>query len=162
VLLLLNVMPNPIPEAYRAVTPYLIVDNAAKAIEFYMQAFGATEFVRLADATGKVMHAELRVNNSPIMLADEFPEMGYRSPRSLGGSPVSMLLFVEDVDALVASATAAGAVETMPAADQFDGDRRGTLTDPFGHVWLVAGRKEDITVDELQRRFQAMMDCNTV
>jgi PhnB protein len=154
-------MPNPIPEAYRAVTPYLIVDNAAKAIEFYKRAFGATEFVRLADATGKVMHAELRVNNSPIMLADEFPEMGYRSPRSLGGSPVSMLLFVEDVDALVASATAAGAVETLAAADQFDGDRRCTLTDPFGHVWLVATRKEDITVDELQRRFQAMMDPTT-
>jgi PhnB protein len=146
-----------IPDAYRTATPYIIVKDAAKAIEFYKRAFGATELVRLADTAGKVMHAELRLDNSPIMLADEFPDMGYRSPQSLGGSPVSILLYVADVDALVARAVAAGAKETMPVADQFDGDRRGTLTDPFGHVWLVATRKEDISMEEMRRRFQTMM-----
>jgi PhnB protein len=115
---------RPIPDAYRAATPYLIVNDAAKAIAFYKEAFGAKELVRLADGTGKVMHAELRIDRSPIMLADEFPDMGYRSPQSLGGSPVSMLLYVTDVDALAARAIAAGAKETMPVADQFDGDRR--------------------------------------
>jgi PhnB protein len=147
-----------IPDAYRTATPYIIVNDAAKAIEFYKGAFGATEVVRLADATGKVMHAELRINNSPIMLADEFPDMGYRSPQSLGGSPVSILLYFDDVDAQVARAIAAGAKETMPVADQFDGDRRGTLTDPFGHVWLVATRKEDISMEEMRRRFAKMME----
>ena len=147
-----------IPDAYRTATPYIIVKDAANAIEFYKSAFGATEVVRLADATGKVMHAELRIGNSPIMLADEFPDMGYRSPQSLGGSPVSILLYVADVDAQVAYAIAAGARETVPVADQFDGDRRGTLTDPFGHVWLVATRKEDISMEEMRRRFAAMME----
>jgi PhnB protein len=146
-----------IPDAYRTATPYLIVHDAAKAIEFYKTAFGAAELVRLADPTGKVMHAELRISDSPIMLADEFPDMGYRSPLSLGGSPVSMMIYVADVDALAARAIAAGAKETMPVADQFDGDRRGTLTDPFGHVWLVATRKEDISKEEMLRRFEAMM-----
>jgi PhnB protein len=147
-----------IPDSYRTATPYIIVKDAAKAIEFYKSAFGATEVVRLADSTGKVMHAELRIGSSPIMLADEFPEMGYRSPQSLGGSPVSMLLYVADVDAQVACAVAAGAREATPVADQFDGDRRGTLTDPFGHVWLVATRKEDISMEEMRRRFAAMME----
>jgi PhnB protein len=146
-----------IPDAYRTATPYLIVHDAAKAIEFYKVAFGAVELVRLADPTGKVMHAELRIGESPIMLADEFPDMGYRSPLSLGGSPVSLMIYVADVDALAARAIAAGAKETMPAADQFDGDRRGTLTDPFGHVWLFASRKENISKEEMRRRFEAMM-----
>jgi PhnB protein len=150
-------VPRPIPDAYRTATPYLIVSNATKAIAFYKEAFGAKEMVRLADPTGKVMHAELRIDNSPIMLADEFPDMGYRSPQSLGGSPVSLMLFVADVDAQVARAIAAGAKETMPVADQFDGDRRGTITDPFGHVWLLASRKEDISLEEMKRRFGTMM-----
>jgi PhnB protein len=150
-------MPKPIPDAYRTATPYIIVNDAAKAIAFYKEAFGAKELVRLADSTGKVMHAELRIHNSPIMLADEFPDMGYRSPQSLGGSPVSLLLYVADVDAQVARAIAAGAKERMPVADQFDGDRRGTLTDPFGHVWLLASRKEDISLEELRQRFERMM-----
>ena len=149
--------PKPIPDAYRTATPYLIVSDATKAIAFYKSALGATELVRLADATGKVMHAELRIGNSPIMLADEFPDMGYRSPESLGGSPVSILLYVADVDAQAARAILAGAKETMPVADQFDGDRRGTLTDPFGHVWLLATRKEDISPEEMRRRFETMM-----
>jgi PhnB protein len=138
-------------------TPYLIVAGAADAIAFYKSAFNALEVVRLADAGGKVMHAELRVEGRSFMLADEFPEMGYRSPKSLGGSPISMLLYVADVDGLVARAIAAGATETMAVADQFDGDRRGTLTDPFGHVWLVATKKEEISPEEMQRRFKSML-----
>jgi PhnB protein len=140
--------------------PYLIVRDAASAIKFYKNAFGATEFVRLADPEGKVMHAEIRIGDSQIMLADEFPDMGYRSPTDLGGSPVSVLLYVEDVDQLFTSATNAGATSTMPVQDQFDGDRRGTLTDPFGHIWLVATRKEDVSPDELRKRFEAMLKQN--
>jgi PhnB protein len=148
---------KPIPDAYRAATPYCIVSNAARAIEFYKLAFGATEIVRLADPSGKVMHAELRIGSAPIMLADEFPDMGYRSPETLGGSPVSLLLYVVDVDAFFVRALAAGAKETMAIADQFDGDRRGTLTDPFGHVWLLATKKEEVSIAEMQSRFEKMM-----
>jgi PhnB protein len=148
---------KPIPDGYRTATPYFIVNNAANAIEFYKAAFGAREVVRLADPSGKVMHAEIRLGDSPLMIADEFPDMGYRSPQSLGGSPVSVLLYVEDVDALFRRALAAGATATMAVADHFDGDRRGTLTDPFGHVWLLATRREDMTPEELRKRFEAMM-----
>jgi PhnB protein len=148
---------QPIPDAYSVATPYLIVRGAADAIEFYKKALGATEVVRLADSSGKVMHAELLINHSRFMLADEFPDMGYRSPQSYGGSPVSFLLYVGDVDALFAQMIAAGAKETMAVADQFDGDRRGTVTDPFGHVWLLASRKEEISKEEMRRRFDAMM-----
>ena len=149
--------PSAIPEAYRTATPYLIVNDAAAAIAFYKNAFGATELVRLADPTGKVMHAEIRINNSPFMLADEFPDMGYRSPLTLGGSPVSIYLYVEDVDVQFARAIAAGAREVMAVTDQFDGDRRGTLTDPFGHVWLLASRKETISFETMRERFEAML-----
>jgi len=148
---------DPTPNTYLGATPYLIVNGAASAIAFYKQAFGATEVVRLADPTGKVMHAELRINSSPVMLADEFPDMGYRSPHSLGGSPVSMLLYVADVDAQFTQAVAAGAKETVAVADQFDGDRRGTLTDPFGHVWLLATKQENISKEEMLRRFETLM-----
>ncbi len=148
---------KPIPDAYRTATPYLIVNDAASAIEFYKKAFGATELVRLADPTGKVMHAEIRIGNSPLMLADEFPDMGYRSPQSLGGSPVSILLYVENVDTLFSQAITAGAKEIMAIADQFDGDRRGTLTDPFGHIWLLATKKEDVSPEEMRKRFDNMM-----
>ncbi|HEX7634660.1 MAG TPA: VOC family protein [Noviherbaspirillum sp.] len=148
---------KPIPDAYRSATPYFIVNHAAGAIEFYKKAFGATERVRLADSAGKVMHAEIQIGNSPLMLADEFPDMGYRSPQSLGGSPVSILLYVENVDTLFSQAIAAGAKETMAVADQFDGDRRDTLTDPFGHVWLLATKKEDVSPEEMQKRFETMM-----
>jgi PhnB protein len=113
-----------------SVIPYLIVHDAAAAIEFYKSAFRAIEFVRLADSSGKVMHSEIRIGDSQIMVADEFPEMGYRSPKTLGGSPVSVLLYVEDVDRVFRSAIIAGGIETVPVQDQFDGDRRGTLTDP--------------------------------
>lgn len=146
-----------IPDTCRAATPYLIVSEAHRAIDFYELAFGATELVRLAEPGGKIMHAEIRIGESSIMLADEFPGMGYRSPQSLGGSPVSILLYVPDVDAFFARALAAGAVETMAVADQFDGDRRGTLVDPFGHVWLLATRKESVSHEELLSRFAKMM-----
>lgn len=148
---------KPVPDAYHTATPYLIVTDATSAIEFYKKVFGATELVRLADPTGKVMHAEIRIGNSTLMLADEFPDMGYRSPQSLGGSPVSILLYVENVDTLFSQAIAAGAKEMMPVADQFDGDRRGTLTDPFGHVWLLATKKEDVSAEEMRKRFDNMM-----
>ncbi len=149
---------EPIPNAYRAATPYIIVNDASRAIDFYKAVFGATELVRLADPTGKVMHAEIRIGDAPLMLADEFPEMGYRSPESLGGSPVSLLLYVDDVDATFAKAIAGGSIETMAVADQFDGDRRGTLTDPFGHVWLLATKKDNISIEELRIRFAKRMD----
>jgi len=149
---------HPIPAAYRTPTPYLIVNDAAKAIAFYVEAFGATELIRLADPSGKVMHAEIGIGGAPLMLADEFPDMGYRSPTSLGGSPVPVLLYVENVDAQFKTAIAAGAKETAPVEDQFDGDRRGTLTDPFGHVWLLATRKEDVPHEEMKKRFDTMMN----
>jgi PhnB protein len=138
-------------------TPYLIVTDANAAIDFYHNAFGATEYVRLADPSGKVMHAEIRIGNVPIMLADEFPNMGYLSPKTLGGSAVSILLYVDNVDAAFEAAIASGARVTMPVQDQFDGDRRGTLNDPFGHVWLLATKQEDISIDELKQRFAAML-----
>lgn len=148
---------NPIPDAYRTPTAYLIVNDASQAITFYLNAFDAVESVRLADPNGKVMHAELRINGTPFMLADEFPDMGYRSPHSLGGSPVSVLLYVEDVDVQFKKALAAGAKEMLPVQDQFDGDRRGTLVDPFGHIWLLASRKEEISLEEMKRRFETMI-----
>lgn len=149
---------NPIPRAYQTAIPYIIVNGASRAIDFYKSAFSATELVRLDDPTGKIMHAELRIGTAPLMLADEFPEMGYRSPKSLGGSPVSLLLYVEDVDAIFAQAIIGGATETAAVADQFDGDRRGTLTDPFGHVWLLATKKEEVSIEDLRSRFAKMMD----
>jgi PhnB protein len=113
--------------------------------------------VRLTDGSGKVQHAELLIGSAALMLADEFPEMGYRSPKTLGGSPVSLLLYVADVDAFVARALAGGATETAAIADTFDGDRRGTLTDPFGHVWLLATKREDVSYDELRKLFASVI-----
>ena len=145
------------PVGYHMAIPYLIVGDAAKAIEFYKNAFGATEFVRLADPNGKIGHAELRIGSSPVMLADEFPDMGYRGPLSLGGSAVSILLYVDDVDDFFGLAIDAGAKATMAVQDQFDGDRRGALTDPFGHVWLIATRKESISPQEMQKRYDELL-----
>jgi PhnB protein len=142
---------------YMSAIPYLIVRDAVNAIEFYKHVFDATEVVRLADSNGKVMHAEIKICDSQIMLADEFPDMGYRSPTMIGGSSVSILIYVEDVDKVFASGISAGANPTMPVQDQFDGDRRGTFTDPFGHIWLVATRKEEISIDELRKRFESML-----
>ena len=143
-----------IPDGYHSVTPYLICDGAADAIEYYKKAFGATELFRM-DHEGKVGHAELKIGDSPIMLADEYPQMGYRSPKALGGTPVSIMIYVEDVDTVYQQAIAAGATEVKPLQDQFYGDRSGTLTDPFGHVWTVATHKEDVTMEEMNRRMAA-------
>ncbi len=147
---------KPIPDGYHTATPYLIVQGAAKAIEFYKKAFGAEESLRLAGPNGKVGHAEIRIGDSTIMLADEFPEMGFRSPQALGGTPVSILLYVEDVDARFKRAVASGALVTRPVKDQFYGDRSGTLTDPFGHVWTIATHIEDVSLEEIDRRLAAM------
>jgi len=146
---------KPIPEGYHSVTPYLIVKGGARAIDFYERAFDARELFRMMRANGHVGHAELKIGDSRVMLADEHPEIGARSPRSIGGSPVTIHLYVEDVDATVARAVAAGATLTRPIADQFYGDRNGGLTDPFGHVWFVATHKEDVSAEELDRRAAA-------
>jgi PhnB protein len=148
---------KPIPDGYHSVTPYLIIKGAAKAIEFYKKAFGAAELFRMADPSGKVGHAEIKIGDSPIMLADEFPEMGARSPETYGGSPVSICLYVQDVDALASQAIAAGAKVVRPVQDQFYGDRSGTFTDPFGHTWTIATHKEDLSMEEIQKRAQAHM-----
>jgi len=148
---------KPIPEGYHSVTPYLVVNGGAQAIDFYKRAFGATELVRMAGPDGKVGHAEIRIGNSPVMLADEFPDMGFRSPRSLGGAGVSLMIYVEDVDAQFRQAIAAGAKELRPVKDQFYGDRSGTLEDPFGHVWTISTHKEDVSSEEMKRRSEEMM-----
>ena len=148
---------KPIPDGYRTATPYLIIKGAAEAIEFYKRAFGATELLRMADAQGRVGHAEIKIGDSVIMLADEHPAMGYRGPRSLGGSSVSILLYLAEVDAVFERAVRAGAKAQRPVADQFYGDRSGTLEDPFGHVWTVATNVEDVLPEEMQRRAEAAM-----
>ncbi len=148
---------KPIPDGYHTVTPYLIVNDGAAAIEFYKQAFGATELMRAPGPGGKLMHAEIRIGDSPIMLADEFPEMKVLSPSSLGGSATSILLYVEDVDALFARAIAAGGKEKKPLQDQFYGDRSGTLEDPFGHSWTISTHVEDVSKEEMDKRFEEMM-----
>ncbi|MFB8789519.1 MAG: VOC family protein [Potamolinea sp.] len=134
---------KPIPEGFHTATPYLTVRDAASAIEFYKQAFGATETMRLEDANGKMVHAEIALGDSPIMISDECPEWGNRSPQSFGGSPISIYLYLEDVDAIASQAVAAGATVCRPVEDQFYGDRVGTLTDPFGHIWIIGTHKED-------------------
>jgi PhnB protein len=147
---------KPIPDGYQALTPYLIVNGGASAIEFYQKVFGAIELFRLADPSGKIGHAELMINDSRIMLADEFPEMGARGPGCFGGSPVRMLLYVDDVDATVRHAIAAGSKLVRPVEDQFYGDRAGGLEDPFGHYWHVATHIEDVSTEEMKRRAEAM------
>jgi PhnB protein len=147
---------KPIPEGYHSITPYLIVDDAAGAIAFYKKAFGATERMRMAAPGGKIGHAEIQVGDSVIMLADEHPEMGARSPRSIGGSPVSILLYVEDVDAQARKAVGAGAKELRPVTDQFYGDRAGSFEDPYGHQWHIHTHKEEVSPEEMDKRLDAM------
>jgi len=148
-------MVKPVPEGYHTVTPYIIVDGGAKALDFYARAFGATERLRIPGAGGKIGHAEITIGDSYIMLADEHPEVGALSPTTVGGSPVTLHVYVADVDAVVAKAVAAGAKLTRPVADQFYGDRVGGVTDPFGHRWSIATHKEDLSTEELQRRAAA-------
>ncbi len=147
---------NPIPEGYKGATPYLCVSGAESAIDFYKQAFGATETMRIADPSGKIGHAEIMIGDAPIMLADEFPDWGFRSPQSFGGSPVTIHLYTEDVDALVNQAVSAGAKVVRAVEDHFYGDRAGKLEDPFGHVWYIATHKEDVPAEEIQKRAAAM------
>lgn len=141
---------NPVPDGYHSITPYLCVNGAARAIEFYRDAFGAEEVFRIPMPDGSIGHAEIRIGDTRISLADDNPDGGLLSPQ--GSSPVGLLLYVEDVDALFRRAITAGATVMQPLADQFYGDRMGTLEDPFGHVWFVATHIEDVPEDELEKR----------
>jgi PhnB protein len=147
---------NHIPEGYHSITPYLHITGAARAIEFYKEVFGAIEVMRMDAPGGKIGHAEIKIGDSYVMLADEFPEMGARSPQSFGGSPVGLLLYVEDVDALAERAVAAGAKMQSPLEDKFYGDRMGKLVDPFGHIWAIATHMEDVSPEEMEKRAAAM------
>ena len=147
---------KPIPDGFHTATPYMIIRDAARAIEFYKKAFGATEVYRHSDAGGKIRHAQIRIGDSPFMIADEFPEFSVcRSPQSLNGSPMHIYLYVEDVDPVFNQAVASGATTLMPVIDQFYGDRSGGVTDPFGHIWWIATHKEDVSPDEIQKRAAA-------
>jgi PhnB protein len=146
---------KPIPDGYHSVTPYLIVKGAARAIEFYKKAFGATELMRFPGPNDTVAHAEIRIGDSPVMLADEGLS-NYRSPEALGGTPVSLMVYVEDVDRVFDRAVSNGAKVERPVADQFYGDRLGTLVDPFGHTWSISTHVEDVSMEEMQRRMAAL------
>ncbi len=144
-----------IPEGYHSVTPYLIVDGADAAIRFYGEAFGATEMLRLPMGdSGKIAHAEIRIGDSPVTLADEVPDMGFLAPLRRGGATAGLMIYVPDVDAMFARALAAGAKEERPVANQFWGDRKGSLIDPFGHRWSLATHVEDVPDEEMQRRME--------
>jgi PhnB protein len=148
-----------IPEGYHSVTPYLIIKGAAAALDFYKKAFGAKELFRFPMPDGRIGHAEMKIGDSPIMLADEpqdevHQQLGHKAPKSLGGTTVGVMLYVDDVDAIAKQAVAAGAKEVRPVTDQFYGDRSGTFLDPFGHVWTVATHKEDVSSEEMQRRLR--------
>ena len=145
-----------IPDGYHSVTPYLSIKGAAQAIEFYKRAFSATELFRLVAPSGEIGHAEIKIGDSPIMLADPCEEGAFRNPQSLGGSSVGLHVYVEDVDALFVQAVDSGAKAVRPVQDQFYGDRTGTLEDPFGHVWFLATHKEDLTPEEINRRAEAL------
>lgn len=153
---------KPIPTGYHTATPYLIIQGAAEAIEFYKRVFDATELMRVPGPNGAVMHAEIKIGDSPIMLADEFPAMNVRGPKAIGGTPVSLMLYVENVDEVFTRAIAAGAKELRPLQNQFYGDRSGTLEDPFGHQWTVATHVEDVTPAEIEQRMAAMKPPETV
>jgi PhnB protein len=144
-----------IPDGYRTVTPYLIVDGAARAIEFYKTAFGATERLRFLAPDGKIGHAELQIGDCVIMLADEAPDRGASAPGRVGGTPVGLMLYIEGVDKVVDRAVTHGATLQRPVADQFYGDRTGSILDPFGHQWHIATHIEDVAPDEMQRRIKA-------
>jgi PhnB protein len=140
-----------------SLTPYICCQNAPEAIEFYKTVFGARETMRLAEPSGKIGHAEVEIGGSMLMISDEYPDHDALSPPSVGGTPVKLHLYVEDADAVVARAVAAGAKVIRPVEDQFYGDRSGAIRDPFGHVWFVSMRKEALTADEVQRRYDRMM-----
>ncbi|MDD5542987.1 MAG: VOC family protein [Acidobacteriia bacterium] len=146
---------QPIPAGYHTLTPHVITKDCARALEFYKKAFGAIELMRHAGPQGKIMHAEIKIGNSVIMLADEFPEMGASSPDTVGGSPVTFYLYVEDCDAVCAQAISAGAIQKEPVKTEFYGDRRGGVSDPFGYTWYIATHVEDVSPEELAKRAAA-------
>jgi PhnB protein len=148
---------KPIPEGYNTLTTYLAVENAAEAIEFYKRAFGARESLRMLGPDGSIGHAELEIGDSKLMLSDPFPQSTVRPPGEIGGTTASVFMYVEDVDALVKQAVDAGATVTMEVADQFWGDRFGTVSDPFGHVWSIATHVEDLTPEQIAERGEAAM-----
>ncbi len=148
-------MPKPIPDGYHTATPYLIVSDAAKAIDFYKRAFGATELTRMPGPNGRVAHAEIKIGDSIIMLGEENPKVGIRGPQSLGGSPAFLYLYVEDCDRAFNRAVEAGASTVNSLKDQMWGDRSGSVKDPFGHSWWIATHKEDVSMDEMRRRMAA-------
>ena len=146
---------KPIPSGFHTLTPHLVVKGASQAIEFYKKAFGAEEIARVSGPDGKsLMHADLKIGDSHVFLVDEFPEMDCRGPQSIGGTAVTIHMYVEDVDAAFGKAVAAGAQVKMPLADMFWGDRYGVLADPFGHAWSMAAHKEDLTPEEIRKRAQ--------
>jgi PhnB protein len=155
-------MTKPIPDGYNSVTPYLVVDDAQRAIEFYAQAFGAEEKFRLPMGENRIGHAEIKIGDSFVMLADEFPEMNHLGPNSRGGPTSSIVLYVEDVDSSFKKALDAGAKEQRPVENQFWGDRMGTLTDPFGHQWSLATHVEDVSESEMQKRMAAFSEQQKV
>jgi PhnB protein len=146
-----------IPDGYHSVTPYLVVQGAAQAIDFYRRAFGAQEIMRMDGPGGKLTHAEIRIGDSVIMLSDEMPGATVRSPQSVGGTTASIFVYLEDVDSVFKRAEAAGAKVVMPLANQIWGDRYGTLADPFGHVWSLATHVEDVAPEEISRRMREFM-----
>ena len=147
---------KPVPDGYHTVTPYLIISGAAQALEFYAKAFGAVEVMRFKGPDEKIMHAEISIGDSRIMIADEFPQMGAVSPQSIGGTAVGLALYVENVDTVFARALSAGATTVSAVKDQFYGDRSGTLLDPFGHRWTISTHIEDVSPEELERRAAKM------
>jgi len=150
---------KPIPDGMHSLTPHLVCAGAADAIEFYKRAFNAVETARLPSPSGRLMHAAVRIGDSTLMLVDEFPDMGSFGPKSLKGSPVTIHLFVEDVDATIAQAVAAGATLKMPAQDMFWGDRYGQLEDPFGHHWSVATHQRDLSPEQIREGMTKMFEC---
>ncbi|MFF9864685.1 VOC family protein [Streptomyces sp. NPDC013953] len=148
---------QPIPEGYPRVTPYLCVDGAAAAIDFYVAVLGAEERMRMPAPDGRIGHAELALGNSVIMLADEFPDMEFRSPKAVGGTPITLHVYVADVDAVFAKALAQGARELSPVKNEFYGDRTGQFEDPYGHRWNIASHIEDVPPDEMEKRAREAM-----
>lgn len=148
---------NPIPAGYAGITPYLIIRDAARALGFYKEVFDAKETLHLKYPDGKVAHAELAIGEGYVMISEEMPERGFRGPLSFGGTPVSLLVYVKNVDAVVAKAIAAGAESKHPVADQFYGDRSGAIVDPFGHTWTIATHQKDMSPDEMQKAMEQEM-----
>ena len=149
---------KPIPPGYGGVTPYLIIRDAARALDFYAEVFGAQPALRLDYPDGRVAHAEMKIGEGYVMISEEMPDMGFRGPLALGGTSISLLVYVEDVDAVFAKAVAAGAENKRPVADQFYGDRSGTIVDPFGHVWTLATRVEETTEQQRQERWSGILE----